>query len=111
VSFEHITTLEQFRALSPEDQAAAAAERKSQAEDKYRAIVNEAYDRFHLEHALVPRLRFKAVPPAPPIPPVRVEVGPSISSDPDTAVKEFFNQHPNARQILIGDVLYERSRR
>ena len=110
MSYEHVTTLEQFRALTPEQQKEAVQEKHANVRQRVEQSFDEVVARRQLEQALVPRLPIKST--ARPEPqPERQVVGPPISADPDSVIREFFKQNPDARQILLGNVLYERGRR
>ena len=110
MSYEHVTTLEQFRALTPEQQKEAVQEKQANVRQRVEQTFDDVVARQQLEQALVPRLPIK--PAARPEPqPERQIVGPPISGDPDSVVREFFKQNPDARQVLLGNILYERGRR
>src|SRR5215475_12789174 len=106
MSYEHVTTLEQFRALTPEQQKEAVQEKQANVRQRVEQTFDEVVARRQLEQALVPRLNIK--PDArPELQPERQIVGQLISAAAESVVGEFFKQTADARQILLGNVLDE----
>lgn len=109
MSYESITTVEQFRALDP-DQQTDCIEWKRQAARQH---VNNAYDQAEanrqLESALVPTIPVRSTPPKPPEPlePLGVKLDqPAPSEVEESRARRIFEANPGISEVQIGNTVY-----
>jgi len=94
-------TLDEFKALSPEEQQTVLREMCQQNIGRIRASFEEVFDRYDLQSKLVPKIPFR---PAPRTQTVNLDPPPMS----DEAVRERFRNDPNLRELVVSGVKYER---
>jgi len=92
-------TLDEFKALPPDEQQNVLAEMRQQSVGRIRAALDEVLVHPEWEDRLVPKIAFR------PAPTQTVNLDPQMS---DEEVRERFKNDPNLKELTVGGVHYAR---